>query len=95
MAFVNWTGDVADPTSASTSVTMNGNKTVTANFSQITYTLTMAVAGNGNTTPVVGAYSNYNYGYVVNIMAIQITAGSSATGQVMWLTQTRPIPPSP
>jgi len=30
--FDNWTGDVADSNSASTTVTMNGNKTVTANF---------------------------------------------------------------
>ncbi len=67
--FVNWTGDVADPSSATTSVTMNGNKTVIANFSQITYTLTMAVTGNGSTTPAVGAYPNYNYGDVVNITA--------------------------
>jgi len=31
-AFVDWTGDVADPDSPSTTVTMDGNKTVTANF---------------------------------------------------------------
>jgi len=30
--FVNWTGDVADPNSASTDVTMDGDKTVMANF---------------------------------------------------------------
>ncbi|MCJ7811748.1 hypothetical protein MUP95_00300, partial [bacterium] len=30
--FVNWTGDVEDPNSANTTVTMNGNKTITANF---------------------------------------------------------------
>ncbi|MBN2012418.1 PKD domain-containing protein, partial [candidate division KSB1 bacterium] len=33
--FVNWTGGVADANNASTTVTMNGNKTVTANFSLI------------------------------------------------------------
>jgi hypothetical protein len=32
--FVNWTGEVANPTSASTTVTMNINKTVCANFEQ-------------------------------------------------------------
>ena len=31
-AFDHWTGDVADPNSASTTVTMNGDKTVTAHF---------------------------------------------------------------
>ncbi|MFC1574118.1 PKD domain-containing protein, partial [Candidatus Latescibacterota bacterium] len=30
--FANWTGDVADPNSASTTVMMNANKSVTANF---------------------------------------------------------------
>jgi len=30
--FVNWTGDVADPNSATTTVTMNADKTVTARF---------------------------------------------------------------
>jgi len=30
--FVNWSGDVADPNSASTTVTMDADKTVTANF---------------------------------------------------------------
>ena len=30
--FVNWTGDVANVNSASTTVTMDANKTVTANF---------------------------------------------------------------
>ncbi|MGE4413339.1 MAG: LruC domain-containing protein, partial [Candidatus Caldatribacteriota bacterium] len=33
--FVNWTGDVADANSSSTTVTMNSNKTVTANFKEI------------------------------------------------------------
>jgi len=33
--FVNWTGDVANSNSASTTVTMNANKTVTANFKSI------------------------------------------------------------
>jgi hypothetical protein len=30
--FTNWTGDVANPTAATTTTTINGNKTVTANF---------------------------------------------------------------
>jgi len=33
--FVNWTGDVADPNAATTTVTMNGDQTVTANFALI------------------------------------------------------------
>ena len=33
--FVDWTGDAADPNSASTTVMMDGDKTVTANFLQV------------------------------------------------------------
>ena len=32
---VNWTGDMANPNDASTTVTMNGNKTVTVNFKKL------------------------------------------------------------
>ena len=66
--FVNWTGDVADPGSASTNVTVDANKTVTANFVRLNYTLNMSVTGNGTTTPVVGPHSYLN-GTVVNITA--------------------------
>jgi hypothetical protein len=65
--FVSWSGGVADPNSASTTVTMSGNKTVTANF-RTTYDLTMAVspAGAGTTTPSVGVYT-YDSGTVINV----------------------------
>jgi len=66
--FVNWSGDVADPDSASTTVAVNTNKTVTANINQITYTLTMAVNGSGSTIPAVGTHP-YPVGTVVNITA--------------------------
>ena len=66
--FVNWSGEVADPDSASTTVAVNTNKTVTANFNQITYTLTMAVNGGGSTIPAVGTHP-YPVGTVVNITA--------------------------
>jgi uncharacterized repeat protein (TIGR02543 family) len=67
--FVNWSGDVADPNSASTTVTMNANRTATANF-QRTYTLTMAVnpSGGGSTSPAVGSYT-HDEGAVVNLSA--------------------------
>ena len=74
--FVNWTGDVAGLNSASTTVTMNAAKTVTANFELIpvvvvTYDLTMQVSptGSGTTTPAVGAHPGYADGTVVNITA--------------------------
>ena len=38
--FVNWTGPVADPNSASTTVYVDGNKAIAANFALYQYTLT-------------------------------------------------------
>ena len=66
--FVNWTGSVANPSSASTTVTVSSDKTVTANFSQIVHTLTMQVNGGGSTDPAVGTH-DYNEGTVVSITA--------------------------
>ena len=43
--FVNWTGDVADTSSASTTVTVDSGKTVTAHFGHISYTLTVSSDG--------------------------------------------------
>jgi glucuronoarabinoxylan endo-1,4-beta-xylanase len=43
--FSSWSGDVADPNSASTTVTMDGDKTVTANFTALpTVTINQAAA---------------------------------------------------
>jgi len=70
--FDHWTGDVANPDSASTTVTMDGNKTVTAHFSLIptTYELTMAIdpTAGGTTDPSVGAHT-YPEDEVVSITA--------------------------
>jgi uncharacterized repeat protein (TIGR02543 family) len=71
--FDGWTGDVANSGSASTAVTTDASKTVTANFSEIppeavTVTLTMAVNGSGSTTPAVGDHE-YTEDEVVNITA--------------------------
>jgi len=68
--FDNWTGDVADPNAATTTVTMDADKTVTANFSStITYTLTMTAVTNGSTDPAEGAHPGYNPGEDVAIAA--------------------------
>jgi C1A family cysteine protease len=68
--FVNWTtanmSEIANATAASTTVTVDENKTVTANFVE-QFTLTMAVTGNGTTDPV-GSHS-YANGTVVPINA--------------------------
>jgi len=42
--FVNWTGDVADPNSATTTVYMDSDKTIIANFGKITHTLKVNVS---------------------------------------------------
>ena len=68
--FVNWTGSegIEDPDAQSTTVTMDENKSVTANFVEISYTLTMGTSGNGTTTPVAGDHE-YGEGAVVSITA--------------------------
>ena len=68
--FVNWTGAVANPTSATTTVTMNGDKTVTANFTlDITYDLTVVSAAGGEvTTPGEGLFQ-YEAVTVVDLVA--------------------------
>jgi uncharacterized repeat protein (TIGR02543 family) len=67
--FDNWTGDVADPDSASTTVTMDGNKTVTAHFTQVECTLWVVYDGNGSVAlnPYGGTYA---CGTVVRLTAV-------------------------
>jgi uncharacterized protein YkwD/ribosomal protein L21E len=73
--FVNWTGDVgtiANTNAASTTITMNGDYSITANFSNILmsyYTLTVAVSGSGLTSPAAGQHT-YTAGTVVPIIAM-------------------------
>jgi uncharacterized repeat protein (TIGR02543 family) len=66
--FTSWSGACSG--SGSCSVTMDADKTVTANFSQLTHTLTVAVspAGGGTTSPAVGAHV-YPHGTVVGVTA--------------------------
>ena len=71
--FVNWTstgGAVANPTSSSTTVTVEASKTVTAHFELIPFTLTMAVTpgGSGTTSPAIGPH-DYAPNTVVDISA--------------------------
>ena len=64
--FDHWTGDVADPNAASTTVTMDADKMVTAVFVK-TYVLTMQVLpSGGSTSPMVGVHT-YDEGTVVNL----------------------------
>ena len=70
--FVQWTGNTSAltgaATSASNSVTMNGNVSLTANFAINQYTLTMAQNGSGTITPVAGSHI-YNCSEIVPINA--------------------------
>ena len=66
--FVNWTGDVASATSESTTVTMDGNKTVTANFAAEEYTLTINVGGSGSVSKAPDQ-ATYDYGTTVTLTA--------------------------
>jgi len=70
--FVNWTGNVgtiANVNAASTTITMNANYSVTANFEvAVPYTLTMAIAGAGSTSPAVGQHT-YTAGTSIPITA--------------------------
>jgi subtilisin family serine protease len=73
--FVNWTGSavtagkVADPNSPATTVTMNDNYTVQANFAIDQKSLTTSTTTGGTiTTPGIGIYS-YDYGTNASIVA--------------------------
>jgi len=46
--FANWTGDVANASSATTTITMNDDETVIANFTEACYPLTLSHTGNGS-----------------------------------------------
>ena len=67
--FDGWTGNVADPASAATTVMVSADITVIASFSQIMHTLTMEADGSGSTTPAEGAH-DYAQGRVVAIEAV-------------------------
>jgi hypothetical protein len=71
--FVNWTGDVgtiADVNNATTTITMSGNYSITANFVAVAlYDLTItSTTGGSVTTPGEGTFT-YDEGTVVDLMA--------------------------
>ena len=88
--FVNWTGDVGtigNVTAAATTITMNDNYSITANFIAL-YDLTIASTAAGSvTTPGEGVFT-YDEGTTVNLIA-EPDAGylfSSWTGDVGTIT---------
>ena len=68
--FVNWTGDtVADPNSATTTITMDATKNVTANFALLSYNLTVnSTAGGSVTDPGEGTFT-FGCGTVIDLVA--------------------------
>jgi uncharacterized repeat protein (TIGR02543 family) len=67
--FDGWSGDVADPNIATTTITMTSDITVNANFSRIpVYSLKMQVNGRGFITPASGSHG-YEEGTMVSITA--------------------------
>src|SRR5439155_547953 len=65
--FVDWSGD-AGGTANPVSVTMDGNKSVTATFEINSYTLSVSVVGSG-TVAKSPDQPNYGYGTVVQLIA--------------------------
>ena len=89
--FANWTGDVgtvANVNAANTTIIMNGNYSITANFSHIVYTLTVSSGTGGSVSkPGEGAF-NYASGTVVDLLAAADTGYRfvSWTGDVGTIT---------
>ena len=71
--FVNWNGDVdkiADVEDATTTITMNGDYSITANFAVKQYNLVIhSMEGGSVTTHGESAYT-YDIGDVVNLVAV-------------------------
>lgn len=68
--FVNWTGDtVANPASAVTTVTMDADKSITANFALARYTLRVYSRVGGVVISPSEEESDYDCGTVVDVVA--------------------------
>ena len=67
--FEGWTGVVSNENASSTSVIMDQDKSMIANFSCSTQTLTIEIQGRGSVTPSSGTHS-YNKDTSVEITAI-------------------------
>lgn len=63
--FTGWSGDLSGSANPA-NVLMDGNKSVTANFAQVNYTLSTSVSGQGSISPNGGSYSA---GEVVSLTA--------------------------
>jgi hypothetical protein len=67
--FVSWTGDVDDPYSPTTTVTMDQAQNVTANFALLIYDLTVSSTDGGQVTSPGEVTAAYDCGTVVPLVA--------------------------
>jgi uncharacterized repeat protein (TIGR02543 family) len=73
-SFSAWSGDLTGTTNPQT-IAIDGNKVVTATFTQDEYTLTVNKVGSGSVTPAP-AQATYHYGDVVTLTATADTGWS-------------------
>lgn len=66
--FINWTGNVADPNAGNTTIVIDTDRTVTANFARTQGTLNLSASGSGTVVPVSGNHT-YTVGSTENITA--------------------------
>jgi uncharacterized repeat protein (TIGR02543 family) len=66
-AFAGWSGDLSGMTNPD-SITMDGNKTVTATFTQYQYTLTVSIVGSGSVAKAPDQ-ATYTHGTSVQLTA--------------------------
>ena len=80
--FSSWSGNLTGSANP-TSITMNGNRSVTAHFTQNQYTLTVTTDGSGSVTKNPNQ-AMYTYGQVVTLTAVPASgwAFSSWTGNL-------------
>ena len=72
--FAGWSGDASGSVSPTT-VTMNGNKAVTATFTAPQYTITVSVVGSGSVAKTPNQ-ATYAYGTVVTLTASPVSGWS-------------------
>jgi len=93
-AFSSWSGDASGSTNPTT-VTMNGARSVTANFSQLRYALTLASSppegGTITADPLPGGDGKYAYGTVVTLTANAATGYSFGNWSGDALGSTNPV----
>ncbi|MFO7677698.1 MAG: Ig-like domain-containing protein, partial [Thermoplasmatota archaeon] len=85
-SFSQWSGDLSGSTNPIT-ITMTGDKTVTATFTACIYTLSLTTSGTGTGTIETDTTGPYYYGDIVTIWA-NATTGSTFTGFTGDLTGT-------